>query len=204
MNAKFPNGWGSCKHGSDDPIKDSNGACAACKRTALEKISQEGSAKTCTAGELATETANGWKLVDVVHESVQQHGYQYNTNEVVNGCSQYLTKEGPPVVVSRPVFILGRSTEDEVLALRAALDAAKTAADKAAKDAEAAEKKSLTHVKLNEQSRADLEIEKSLRTQDVSKRLELETKFRLMEKDIAKLRTELGAARFREILGESS
>ena len=25
------NGWGACKHGSDDPVGDPNGACAACK-----------------------------------------------------------------------------------------------------------------------------------------------------------------------------
>lgn len=165
---------------------------------------ESGRIRTCLAHELDTLTQVGWRLREILEEEEQVGGLTYQTNEMhpQQGYSQSLQKTSPPVVLRRALFILERSRDVEIEALREAAkeasieakaaDARATEVEKVAKDACV-----LVETYTNEivVVRKELHRVSCLSAGLRSSNARLET-------DIAKLRKEIGESRFREILGE--
>lgn len=158
--------------------------------------------KTCNADSLQYETQNGWTLREVVLEDQQEIGMTYYTQEVLPGQSytQSVQKQGPPIVARRAVFVLERSRDEELASLREELRIAR-AEEKLAKElrakAEKSEKESEEARKgaLGRAERAELSLAREQAAHQTTRHAKQK-----LETDIGKLRTEIGAARFREIL----
>lgn len=158
--------------------------------------------RTCRSDDLERLTSIGWVLRETHAEEHQELGMPYTTQEVVNGMSQHLSKQSSPVLVRRVVFVLGRSKHVEVEELRKERDAATTHAAKAKEEARTAKDAQQAAEKAREEMKARCIREEASHVALAERFGRTETKARKLEEDIAKLRKEIGEARFREILQE--
>lgn len=158
--------------------------------------------RTCTGDELEYLTQTGWELLDTRDEERQEFGLSYSTQETApGGYPQYVQKQGPPVLVKRPVFVLGFGRDEEMALLREDLRLAKQNFDDAAKIRETAMKEREAAVIRGEKAEAQVEqLKKDLDRKDANL-VSTQARYRKLEADLAKLRTEIGDARWREILG---
>lgn len=157
--------------------------------------------RTCTSHELSHLTMCGWKLVEIREEEYQELGLSYSTQERnANGYTEYVSKQGPPVLVKRLVYVIARHRDEIIEELRTRIAGHETKE----KDLEARVKKAEANENV---ARESVEfLQRQLKSAGdaattAAARFELVEKAkRKLEEDIAKLTTEIGAARIREIL----
>lgn len=159
--------------------------------------------KTCTAAELERETAAGWTLREIRDEERQEPGQLYYTQESRRGCSYAVsvTKQGPPVVVRQLVFVLERSRDEELDLVREGLATALEHERMLAAERDAVAKKLTSAEEARDRFANDVEDMRQRRDTEVEVRRKAEALNRRLEADIAKVRREVGEARFREIIG---
>jgi hypothetical protein len=152
-------------------------------------------------------TSEGWSVVEIREEDRQEPGYSYN-EEVpdphgnYSGCKMQLRKEAPSRLTTHLVFILIKGKDTVVEESRKIAENYKQKAVDMLNKLEACEKeleKSKQEVERIKQSRG---YEESARIAAENRARNLEQGKMKLEEHIAKLRQEIGAQRFREIIGE--
>lgn len=159
--------------------------------------------RTCGAHELEGLTRNGWELHDTREEQWPGGGESY-TDYVPQGNGGYpmsVCKTHPGYAVSKLVFVLRKDRDEEMTTLRAELALAQEvrvdAVNSARADADGRTKAEQRcrdlEATLDHEGSARVAAEKGLADRDST--------MRKWEGDFAKIRKEIGEARFREILG---
>jgi hypothetical protein len=162
--------------------------------------SQTGAVMVCDKNDLCRLTSSGWRLREIREETFQEMGLSYNTYEVINGCSTYTTKNGPPVVINRSFFVLEHSRDEEMTRLREELAAVQKESKEAVARMKEVEKLLFQADKRGNSFESDLRVARADHKSEQEMRRAADTIRRKLEGDIGRLRKEIGDARFREIL----
>ena len=152
-----------------------------------------GPRRTCLGHELEVLTKACWRLSSphALTEEVQELGLSYST-------------QGPPVVVSRPVFVLEKSRDEETERLRTELVAANERSSVLGKEIDVATLE-LKRVATSETAlRGALDRQKEVELACLGRESDLRKAVHRLEEDLGKVRKEIGDGRLREILGERS
>ena len=163
--------------------------------------------KTARSYEVEKLTEQGWEVVDIREEEHQEPGMPYN-EEVpdphgnYSGCKMQLHKQSPSQRATYLIFILIKGKDTVIEESRKIAENYKQKAIEMLAKLEKAEKEA-------ELWKADLERMRTSKGYEESARIAAENRLksceqgkRTLEEHIAKLRQEIGAARFREIIGE--
>lgn len=158
--------------------------------------------RTCNAADLHVLTADGWTLHETREESHIEPGGSYSDTVVVNGFSQSVFKVHPSLVVKKTLFVLRKTGET---ALSEANEIIKSYQD-TIKSLTAARNLALKTAKESETELTRQIGENGLlitRCDERAQELKAEReRSRKMETDLAKVRKEVGEARWRQIVGE--
>lgn len=164
--------------------------------------------KTARSYEIEQLTEQGWEVIDIREEMSQEPGFSYGEDAVNPNYQNYgsltvrLNKDSPSRVTSHLVFILIKSKDTVIEESRKIAENYKQKAIEMLAKLEKAEEEA-------ESWKADLERMRTSKGYEESARIAAENRLkaceqgkRTLEEHIAKLRQEIGAARFREIIGE--
>lgn len=163
--------------------------------------------KTCEASQLEALTTGGWQLREIVSSTQQEPGLHV-TKQVPNqyGGASYVTEATPPVLVTKPIFVLARSRDAELQDLRARLDRAENDVANASHQADLARAESRRLEALAISSAAAIDdLKKQLvaalaATDDArAATREVSAEKRALQQEMAAIRKELGEARWREV-----
>lgn len=157
-----------------------------------------GRVRTCAKEEVESLTSQGWILREIHEEQHFERGGSYQDYNS-NGFS--FTRQHPDLVVSKLVFVLEYSRDQELLDLRAALGVSQ-AEKRSAVERAASSEKSVKDVERRAATLSEaLKVSNDLAARRESERSAAEVLKRRLEEDLAKVRREIGEARFREIVG---
>lgn len=166
-------------------------------------IHEDAIVSTCTSSEVEIRTRNGWYVRAICEEETFVTPPGRFVQEVLPGHS-YTTsvlKQDPAERQKHLTFVLGRRRDDEITQLRVAVASFKDEATRLLRDAEILQKKHDDLEKAAAKREEHVALLKADLDRACARTRDLDTSCRKLEGDLAKLRNEIGAARWRELLG---